>query len=93
MLDVRDVFHGHGRKGRDSFWWDIASSDKTKSYRVEEESSKWRCGCPHFQFRLRGRAPCKHISVVRAMLNYLSGTASPVEEGLVHEYVRGDERE
>ena len=89
MFDIRELFYTSGQDiGRQ--WWDVVSSNKSKQYRViKDRTDKWKCSCPHWIYRLKGKSNCKHISMTKMALRYLEGSATYEEECLLVRYLQG----
>ena len=65
-------------------------SDKTKQYKVVCHYDRtWKCSCPHWIYRLKGRSACKHISMTKIAIRYLEGISTHEEEQILLRYLQG----
>jgi hypothetical protein len=38
---------------------------KDQYYSVVDRDGRWSCSCPHWGYRLKGKAACKHIDIAK----------------------------
>ena len=90
MFDIRKLFINSGRDVANNQWWEVISSDLSKQYKVVCHYDRtWKCSCPHWIYRLKGRSACKHISMTKIAIRYLEGISTHEEEQILLRYLQG----